>query len=276
MPPLISICVPAYNNAQFIGAALSSIVTQTYAHLEIIVVDDRSSDRTRSVVKGIADSRLRLVENSVNLGIGHNWNQALSFASGKYVKLMGADDLLYPECIQRQVEALEHPAHADVVLAICNTDVIDSSGKAILRRRFRLREGIAQSKDIIRKCVRWGANLLGEPVAGLFRREALAHAGLYDATNPYLLDLMFWASLLKHGNAVLDPTRLAAFRISAGSATTSLARHHVAYTRTFIRNMQMDPLYHSNALDAACGYFLALPRSILRNLIIRTHTRGGS
>lgn len=268
--PLISICVPAYNNGPFVGSTLESILAQTYTNLEVIVTDDRSSDDTVAVVKRFSDPRIRLIENPANLGIGGNWNKALSFASGKYVKLMGADDLIYPECIQRQVQSLEAPANAGAVLAICNTDIINSSGKVVLRRRFRLRNGRAKGRELIRNCVRWGTNLIGEPVVGLFKRDTLARSGMYDASNPYLLDLIFWAELLKHGDAFLDCDRLAAFRVSSGSVTTSLGLQQAAYTRSFIDKMRLDPIYRSSALDKTCGYLLALPRCLLRNFLINS------
>lgn len=273
MAPLTSICVPAYNSARFIGATLESILAQTYADFEIIITDDRSTDDTVSVVKRFSDSRIRLIENEVNLGIGGNWNKALSHAKGKYVKLMGGDDLIYPECIQRQVEQLEAPANAGAVLAICNSDVINISGKVVIRRN-RLKHGLAKGQQLIRDCVRWGTNLIGEPVVGLFRREVLARSGMYDASNPYWLDLIFWAELLKHGDAFLDSNRLAAFRISGGSVTTSLGLQQAAYTRSFISKIRTDPVYRTSVFDRASGYALALPRCLLRNFLIHSWREG--
>jgi glycosyltransferase involved in cell wall biosynthesis len=271
--PLISVCIPSYNNEQFIAATLESVLKQTYRNFEIIITDDRSTDGTVSVAKRFSDPRIRLLENKANLGIGGNWNESLSHASGKYIKLMGADDLIYPECIQRQVEALENPAHANVVLAVCNTDIISASGKVVMRRRFRFQHGLTTGKKLIGKCVRWGTNYVGEPVVGLFKREVLARSGLYDPSNPYWLDLIFWAELLKHGDAFMDQNRLAAFRISGGSVTTSLGFKQAAYTRRFIRRMRADPVYRSSALDGICGFIFSLPLCLARNFLIKLWTR---
>lgn len=271
--PLISVCIPSYNNEEFIAATLESVLKQTYRNLEIIVSDDRSSDNTVSVARCFSDPRIRLFENKANLGIGGNWNQALSHATGKYIKLMGADDLIYPECMQRQVEVLENPAHANVVLAVCNTDIVNPSGKVVMRRRFRFGHGLATGKKLIGKCVRWGTNYVGEPVVGLFKREVLARSGLYDPSNPYWLDLIFWAELLKYGDAFMDRNRLAAFRISGGSVTTSLGFKQAAYTRRFIRRMRADPVYHSSPLDGLFGFIFSLPLCLARNLLINFWTR---
>jgi glycosyltransferase involved in cell wall biosynthesis len=271
--PLVSVCIPAYKNAEFIGATLESVLNQTYRNLEIIITDDRSPDETISVARRFSDPRIRLFENTANLGVGGNWNEALSHATGKYVKLMGADDLIYPQCIERQVEALENPDHANVVLAVCNTDIINPFGRVVMRRRFRFRHGLAKGKQLIGKCVRWGTNYVGEPVVGLFKREVLALSGTYDSSNPYWLDLIFWAELLKHGDAFMDQDRLAAFRLSGGSVTTSLGFKQAAYTRSFIRKMRTDPVYRSNSLNGLCGSILALPLCLVRNFLINAWTR---
>lgn len=271
--PLISVCIPAYKNADFIGATIESVLGQTYRNLEIIITDDRSPDDTVSVAKRFPDPRIRLFENETNLGVGGNWNRALSCATGKYIKLMGADDLIYPECIQRQVEALENPSHANVVLAVCNSEVVNPSGKVVMRRRFRFRNGVAKGKNLIGKCVRWGTNLVGEPVVGLFKREVLARSGMYDPSNPYWLDVIFWAELLKYGDAFMDQNRLAAFRISGGSVTTSFGFKQTAYTRSFIRRMRRDPVYQSSAIDSLCGFIFSVPICLARNLFINASTR---
>jgi len=266
--PLVSVCIPAYNNEHFIGFTLQSVLNQTYSNFEIIVTDDASTDGTVSVVKSFSDSRIRLVRNQVNLGMGGNWNKALSCAGGKYVKLLCADDAVYPDCFCRQAEILEDPSNARVVLAICNSNVMDADNKIILRRKSRFRPGPISGKKLIRNCVRWGTNRIGEPVVGLFKRDVLPKSGMFDPRNPYLIDLVFWAALLKHGDAFIDERRLAAFRISAGAVSTRVGLRQAAYFRCFIRQIQMDPVYRASRLDVLMGSFLSFQWCILRNLLI--------
>jgi glycosyltransferase involved in cell wall biosynthesis len=271
--PLISICIPAYNNEAFIKAALESVLCQTHRHFEIIVTDDRSTDNTVSAIKRFSDPRIRLVENEANLGLGGNWNKALSCATGAYIKLLCADDLVYPDCLRRQVEVLEDPSHSGVVLAVCNTDLINANSQVIYRRRLRCRPGLVNGRQLIRRCVRWGTNLVGEPAAGLFRREVLSRSGLFAPGNPYLIDLAFWAALLRHGDAFVDQSRLAAFRISAGAMSTKLGRHQAASFRRFIADMRADPFHRAGTVDATLGCLLSFQWWILRNLLISFQTR---
>ncbi|MCL4788136.1 MAG: glycosyltransferase [Verrucomicrobia bacterium] len=274
--PLVSVCIPAYNNGRFISATLQSVLRQTYDNLEIIVCDDHSADDTVEVARRCQDARILLLQNNTNLGMAGNWNKALAMAQGRYVKMMGADDMLYPDCIAKQVAGLEYPAHAEAVLAVCNTDVINAADRTVIRRRFRFRRGLVPGNEVIRKCVRWGANLVGEPVVGLFRRDLLPRSGMYRDANPYMLDVLFWAELLKHGPAFMDEERLVAFRISPGSASARFGWKQAAYTCDFVRRMHRDPFHRPNRLEVFCGHFLAFPRCILRNLLInlRSGPRG--
>lgn len=271
--PVVSVCIPAYNNARFIAATLESVLNQNHANFEVILTDDRSVDQTVSVVKTFSDGRIKLVQNGSNLGLGENWNKALSLAKGEYIKMMGADDLLYPDCLALQVQALEAPSNSTAVLAVCNSDVINSHGDVVLRRRSRFGHGQVSGGRLIRSCVRWGANLIGEPVVGLFRRDVLKRSGMFDSSNPYMIDLAFWAELLKHGTAVMDRRRLAAFRISASSVSARLGLKQVAYTRSIIQKLHADPAYRTSRLDALCGSFFAYPRCLLRNCLIAMRGR---
>lgn len=272
-PPVISVCIPSYNNGQFIARTCESVLNQTYGNFEIIVCDDHSSDNTVAVVKGISDPRIKLVENPVNLGMGENWNKALSYARGKYVKLLCGDDILYPDCLALQTRAMEDPANSGVVLAICGSDIINARDEFVLRRGARFARGRIEGGKLIRKCVRWGTNLIGEPAVGLFRRDILPKSGLFDPSNPYLIDLAFWSKLLKNGPAFGDATHLAAFRISRGSVSAQVGLSQAACFRRFVHNIYTDPTWRANRLDVILGGVLSFHWCLLRNLLINLQVR---
>jgi len=226
--PVVSICIPCFNNEEFIADTLESVLNQVLADFEILIVDDKSTDKTVAVVERYDDRRLRLIRNVQNLGLVGNWKKALSCAEGKYVKLLCGDDLLNPECLARQVAVLEEPANSSVALAVCNRNVIDGSNKVVMRRGLPFGRGIVNGAKLIRHCVRWGSNLVGEPAVGLFRRQALERAAIPQAANPYSIDLTLWAELLKQGDAFLDNSYLAAFRISRRSASARIGRRQAS------------------------------------------------
>jgi glycosyltransferase involved in cell wall biosynthesis len=268
--PLISICIPSYNSERFIACTLESVLGQSFTDFEIIIVDDKSTDGTVSVIRSFSDARIRLIQNESNLGIGGNWNKVLSCAEGKYVKLLCGDDVIYPGCLARQVGALESPANVAVVLAVCGSNVIAADNRIILRRRFRLPAGVISGGKLIRKSIRWGSNLIGEPAVGLFRKQALSKEGISQSSNPYLIDLSLWADLLKQGDAFIDSECLAGFRISGQAASARIGSRQAAYFRSFIRTIRRDQFYRANMLDSMLGNVLSFQWCLLRNMFINS------
>jgi glycosyltransferase involved in cell wall biosynthesis len=269
--PLVSVCIPSYNNEEFIAHTLKSVLDQTFRDFEVVVVDDCSTDQTVSIVKSFSDLRIRLHQNPRNLGLGENWNKALSRARGKYVKLLCGDDVLQPTCLEHQTVVLEDPGNRNVVLAICNRTVINPAGDVIFRRRFPKRCGRVAGPALIRKSVRWGSNLIGEPAVGLFRNEALKQTNLCDPANPYAIDLGLWAEVLKHGDAFVDATPLASFRISSKAASARIGLRQAAYFRAFVSKLRKDSHYRISLTDALSGSVLSLLWCVLRNGFIHAH-----
>lgn len=113
--PLVSVVMPAYNAEKFIEEAILSILSQTYTNLELIVVDDCSTDNTLRIIESISDSRIKLVKNRVNLGIASATNIALRKCKGKYIALMDDDDISFPERLIKQVSFLEKENMIDIV-----------------------------------------------------------------------------------------------------------------------------------------------------------------
>lgn len=106
---MVSVCIPAYNSGQYIAATINSLLIQSYKNLEIIVVDDGSSDDTVNVLKAINDDKLRYITQT-NRGASAARNAAYKHSSGDFIKFMDADDLLSPDCIDCQLQKIiNHP-----------------------------------------------------------------------------------------------------------------------------------------------------------------------
>ena len=270
--PLISICIPCYNGERFIARTLESVLNQTFGNFQLLISDNKSTDGTLSVIRTYRDPRIKVVQNESNLGLERNWNKVLSMASGRYVKLLCADDLLYPECLSRQAEILENAGHGRAVLAICNRNIIDARDSVVLRRKLPFRRGLVSGKKLIRTCVRLGTNLIGEPAVGLFRREVLGRIGAWVPANPFVIDLAFWAEILKHGDAFIDPDCHAAFRIFGETASATIGLRQAAHFGQFIHSLRQDPFYRVSRLDAISGRLLSMQWCLLRNIFTRSHT----
>lgn len=103
--PLVSVCMPAYNAERYIGAALDSILNQSYSNIEIVVVDDGSKDGTPTILSAYKSKGVKVISQE-NQGQCAAANTAFSLSNGEYIKFFDADDLLSPTFIEKQVERL--------------------------------------------------------------------------------------------------------------------------------------------------------------------------
>ena len=116
--PLISVIIPTYNREKTIDRAVDSVLKQTYSNLEVIVVDDGSSDRTEEIVKGISDPRVRFYKLPQNGGAGHARTEGVKLAGGELIAFHDSDDVWRPEKLQRQMAYWqEHPEFSMVYCA---------------------------------------------------------------------------------------------------------------------------------------------------------------
>ena len=167
--PLVSVVVPAYNQAPFLGAAIRSVLGQTYSRLELIVVNDASPDETSEVVRACDDHRVRLIEHAENRGLPAARNTGIRAAAGEIVALLDADDFYHPEKLARHVEFLDRRPDVDVAY----------------NARFNLHHSSLAVRDVWRPPVEVGLAdfVLGWPFSPsdmVMRREALVAVGLFD------------------------------------------------------------------------------------------------
>lgn len=105
--PLVSVIIPAYNGAKYIGDAIQSVLDQTYPYFELFVVDDGSRDNTAEVVGRFTDSRLKYIVHEDNKGVGKARNTALHASSGEIIAFLDQDDFYHPEKLQAHVRLYE-------------------------------------------------------------------------------------------------------------------------------------------------------------------------
>jgi glycosyltransferase involved in cell wall biosynthesis len=120
--PLVSVVIPAYNASLFIAETLNSVIKQTYPNIEIIVVNDGSSDNTDSVISAFSSEINYLIQ--TNQGVSAARNKGLSIATGKYICFLDADDWFFPNNIEKKVDLLEKDISIALVHGI--VDVTDS------------------------------------------------------------------------------------------------------------------------------------------------------
>lgn len=115
--PKVSVIIPAYNAELFIEDAIKSILQQTLKDFELIVIDDASTDGTWAIIKNLAetDARIRIHQNTVNLGITRNRNKGLDLAKGQYIAWQDADDISLPTRLEKQCAYLDSNEDVGIV-----------------------------------------------------------------------------------------------------------------------------------------------------------------
>ncbi len=131
---LVSVVMPAYNSERYIRKAIESILMQTYEKLELIIVDDASSDNTLKVVKSFCDPRIKLLQNELNRGIAYSTNRGIEEAQGEYIALLDDDDEAFTNRISAQIKYMKK--HKEIDILGGRSIIIDENGNTIRRERI--------------------------------------------------------------------------------------------------------------------------------------------
>ena len=273
----MSVVVPAFDNEAFVRATLASILNQTYPDFELIVSDHSSTDGTWARLQEAAtDRRVSLMSIPAGGGAQANWTAVTAAARGELIKLVCADDLLHPNALARQVAAFD--AHPRAVLVAGQRDLIDQHDRVLIRGRgLQGLDGLVSGPDAIRRTVRAGTNVFGEPGGVLFRRRTLVDAGGWDAREPYLIDQATCVRVLLNGPMVAIRSPLAAFRINPGQWSVALARSQAAHARSFHRTLRAEHPELLSPADVRIGDVRATAMAMARRASYRwLHRRSRS
>ncbi len=260
--PLVSVAIPLYNNERFIAGTIESVLAQTMPDFELLIYDDHSTDNSLEIARSYSDPRIRVVSSDRNLGPEANWNRSISEVRGALVKLLCADDLIFPECLEKQVEVFRDSPSAGVSLVSCQRTIIDSDGKTLIRKVNFIDGGRKEPSDLVRKMVRMGTNIIGEPVCGLYPAALIGKTRGYSARIPYTIDLDFWAQLLRLGDLWMIDEPLCAFRISSASWSSRIGELRHQQFLDFMQEVAAIDSFKVNDLDLFIGRFNSAVQSM--------------
>ncbi|MBE9009337.1 glycosyltransferase family 2 protein [Pseudanabaenaceae cyanobacterium LEGE 13415] len=174
---LVSVIIPAYNAAAFIGQTLDSVLKQTYQEFEIIVVDDGSRDRTAEIVESYAkrDRRIRLLKQE-NSGVAAARNLAIAESKGEYISPIDADDIWYPEKLEKQVRCIE--ASDETVGLVYSWSVYLNEAGEMIGRYIAAQDFTAAEGNVFNGLLYF--NFLDNASTALFRRSCIDRVGGYN------------------------------------------------------------------------------------------------
>ena len=215
--PLVSVIVPVRNGERLVGRSLASAVAQTYRHIEIVAVDDGSTDRTVDLIEEAAtkEKRIRLFRRP-HSGVSAARNFGISQARGDFIAPLDADDLWHPEKIARQVAAMH--ASPKIGLVYCWAVEIDEDDFII----SAVRNGSTARGNVLTEMVA-KAGIIPSGGNPLIRRSYFEAVGGYDTNLRYAEDWKFYLLLAEICEFAVVPAHLVGYRRSPRSASQNVA-----------------------------------------------------
>jgi len=257
---LVSILVPVYNRETLIEETVQSALNQTYENIEIIIVDNNSTDKTWQVLEKLAhkDKRIKIFQNETNIGPVRNWKRCIDEASGEYGKILWSDDLIAPEFLEKTVPFLENQ---DVGFVFTGTEIFFDGIDKKTSTYFIGDTGVYKSEKYING-VLFGGNYPVSPGCALFRLKDLKQNLLIDIPNKVGSDfsmhaigndlLIFLLTAHQYKNFAFVNEKLSFFRahkdsISIQSNNGKLPLHYNLAAAYFVENYRKDLIDKMNS-----------------------------
>jgi glycosyltransferase involved in cell wall biosynthesis len=212
--PTVTVLMAVHDGERHLRESVESILRQTYSGLELLVVDDASTDSSRSIVESYGDPRVRVLVNERNLGLTASLNRGLEEARGRYVARQDADDVSEPSRLERQVELLER--RPDLALVASHYRRIDDEG----------RHGGDRFVPTSPLDIRWRLLFLNAFAHSsvTFRLDEVRALGGFDERFRYAQDYELWSRLARSHQLTAVPEILVSYRRSSESLTATFDR----------------------------------------------------
>lgn len=189
--PLVSICIPTFNRAGFLENAITSALQQTYGNIEVIVIDNASTDNTQEIITRFSDPRLKYFKNSENLGLFGNFNRCIEQAQGEYIHILHSDDTIDPFFTERCIKFFQN--NPTVKMTTTSARII--SENSIRDSRFSEMDFILKAPEGLKYLFLYRNFIVCPSV--MVHRDVYRDVGGYSLEYPYSSDLYQWFKILK-------------------------------------------------------------------------------
>lgn len=208
MEDLVSVIIPAYNHEKYIQQCIESVLNQTYSNLEILVADDCSTDKTREIIEKIKDKRLKKIFSKKNKGAVNTMNELSNKCTGKYIAVIGSDDVWYPTKIEEQVKVFKENPKLGAVFT--EVDFIDNKNE-----KYTTTEDVFNYKNMtpgerIKYFYETG-NHLCHP-SSMIKKSVFKDIGEYKNSYRQLHDYEYWTRLIQKYDIYTINKKLMAYR----------------------------------------------------------------
>ena len=189
--PRVSICVPTYNSARYLGETLESALAQEFDDFELVVCDNASTDGTPELCSRYSDPRLRYVRFESLVGQAANWNRCLELAQGEFITLLHGDDLLAPQYLAKAVPLLDQ--HPQAGMLFCCAEHFDSDGNHLSYQRAYSQDHLGEGDELAKRLLLEGC--IVNPAGVLVRRSLYQNVGEFTDKIVWGVDWHMWTRL---------------------------------------------------------------------------------
>jgi GT2 family glycosyltransferase len=221
----VTVAVLTRNRSSLLRLALTSVLAQRGVELDVIVLDNASTDDTPDVIASLADARITYIHNGNDIGIVRNWNRGIEIASGRspFVSIFHDDDIMLPGFLAKSVAAVE--AHPSAGMSLCLAQYVrhDGSIKEV-QSAGDVKPGLNRGLDFLELFVDGRCIEIPPPIV-LFRSDVLREAGPADSPHTRgTMDMNLYYRVAARGDVVFTPEALVQYRLHDGSDTELLNR----------------------------------------------------
>jgi glycosyltransferase involved in cell wall biosynthesis len=206
--PLVTVLMTVYNGAEYLNAAVQSIINQTFEDFEFLIINDCSTDDSTKIIESFNDKRIVIYDNEKNIGQTKSLNIGLKLAKCKYIARIDADDVALPKWLEILVRYIkEHPEYAAVSPSVIIIDGVD--------KRKKIRRVPAGFHEIIFQIF---YNSPMNHVSVLMNKDLILEHGGYDETFKITQDYELWSSLVRNSYSITNiPDVLMSCRVHSNS-----------------------------------------------------------
>jgi len=181
--PLVSIITPCYNSERYIAKAIESVINQTFIDWELIIIDDKSTDNSLSIIKEFLkiEPKIKLIEQDINIGAANARNIGIKNAIGEYISFLDSDDIWLPEKLEKQIKYMRDN---NILLTYCSYYTIDENDNI---KNIRRAKDKVDFNDILK------SNFIGNSTA-IYNAKIL---GKRYFENIHHEDYLYWIRIIK-------------------------------------------------------------------------------
>lgn len=286
--PLVTVLICAYNSEKYIEDCLNAIIKQTYYHLDILVINDGSTDNTLTILDKISrrDERIRIENNETNLGFITSLNKGLALAKGKYIAKTDSDDITEPQWIEKIINEMEK--RPDILAMGCDMKILSEENNgsilALTASHGEIWEKPREHQEIIKAMLFYSP--INNPTA-IMRTDIYQKYGLsFNSNYLHAEDYKFWLEVSRLGKLANYPEALVNYRLHQNQVSSlhhikqqetaqKIRKEAISYylqdlgiTTSFSNKIYFNDIYHIHQSQIK---FETLPMEILKEILFITY-----